>query len=124
MILPVIVFEILRRSLIWRRVRRSVYILYSKTTGVDGKPAALTPRSRGRPRGRARCPRGASAAASAAGRATSHPTYVHSTYHAAAAAAADDADYDGATADNDDDAHTRVARVRFPGKSVAADAAA
>ena len=64
------------------------------------------------------------AAASAAGRATSHPTYVHSTHHAAAAAAADDADYDGATADNDDDAHTRVARVRFPGRPVAADAAA
>ena len=49
---------------------------------------------------------------------------VHTTHHAAAAAAADDADDDGATADNDDDAHTRAAWVRFPGRPVAADAAA
>ena len=45
-------------------------------------------------------------------------------HHAVAAAAADDTD-DGATADDDDDdAHVRTARVRFPDRPVAADAAA
>ena len=46
-------------------------------------------------------------------------------HHAVAAAAADDTD-DGTTADDDDDddAHVRTARVRFPDRPVAADAAA
>ena len=57
------------------------------------------------------------------GRPRDEPCTRH-THHAAAAAAADDADYNGGTADNEDDAHTRAARVRFPGRSVAADAAA
>ena len=62
-------------------------------------------------------------ALTASARSRSH-THAQSTHHAAAAAAADDAADDGATADNDDDAHTRAAWVRFPGRPVAADAAA
>ena len=53
--------------------RANVYFMTTSGT-------AAARRARAGPRGRARCPRGASAAASAGSRATSHPTYVHSTH--------------------------------------------